>query len=226
MFTRYQGMKLPDNYGGSRFVQSNIENTQTKTHKANVYKAVKTTHSPTFEEARKDNSIHNTQNEQDIQNEENERIYEDKDFAQEQQEFDNFSNSENERISNNETRQNDAISLPPFYNGTLYSEPYQNENSNNESYLEKEFGEQEKIQNSQDDISLENENLQSTSAKNDEAKSSLQKGFGFSKFGELFGKIESDELLLLCIILLISGDSKSENSDILPILSLLLLNKK
>lgn len=230
MFTRYQGMKLPDNYGGSRFVQNSAPETQTKTHRPNVYKAVKTTHSPAFEEARKDNNtlqIHN----QDEQNQDDKNDIKYNQATEEPQKNSSEENGQNignaETETENKTLPPQFSNLPPFYNGTLYSEQYQDENINDTSYLEQEFGMQEKVQNSDDEeafIESDEKTGNDEKAKNEEHN--LQKNLGFSKLGELFGKIESDELLLLCIILLISGDSKHENNDILPILSLLLLNKK
>ena len=218
-------MKLPENYGGSRFVQSNVESMPTKMHKPNVYKAVKTTHSPTFEETRREiltqsydepsNTENNSGDEKSIRYDNGEIVLND---ASERQgaTSDNSGTGSGENtgeIYENETTHSGFNTFPPFYNGTLNSQSYQSED---ESYLESEFGKQEEQETSDEDAISKDENNEQN----------LQKNSAFSKLGELFGKIESDELLLLCIILLISSDGKGENSDILPILSLLLLNKK
>ncbi len=46
MFSKYFGMSIPPNYGGSRF--SPIERTETKLHRPDGQMAVKSSHSPSF----------------------------------------------------------------------------------------------------------------------------------------------------------------------------------
>ncbi len=51
MFTRYSGIEVPKNYSGNRFRRKSIEETDTKIHKSQPQDTVKSSISPSFEQA-------------------------------------------------------------------------------------------------------------------------------------------------------------------------------
>lgn len=51
MFSKYSETRVPPNYGGSRFKKSDPYETETKTHRPSEFSAVKSSVSPSFEQA-------------------------------------------------------------------------------------------------------------------------------------------------------------------------------
>ena len=137
MFSKYSE-KVPPNYGGSRFKRTEAYETETKSHKPSDFSAVKSSVSPSFEQAKP-------------------------------------------------TVRDEALD---------YAEEFDITNEENEPYIESS----------------------ETSLAYEEANESAEKHL----LSELFSKISTEDLLLICLILFLSADKSLKNNDMIILLSLLL----
>lgn len=203
MFTRYKGTSVPENYSGVLFRDAYAPPTEMKTHKPSPsYTSTKTSVSPTFRSAQLQRNLENSGDKrlQGVSDEESGWRSDEK--------TDWHSNLDGGDGAKKEIReQNDAL-YQDIFDGFIKNESRHSENEVN-SNSDGDF-----------DATIVNEQ------ESNNRKKAPTQSFG-AELNEVFERIlrsiQSEDFLLLAVILLLLGDEKSKAKETIFPLALLLL---